>query len=170
MATTTLTVPAKHVDAWRDAVLVELRDDAGWLANGVEEVQRHLFTDRDRIESARLREIEAEPPRLPSIGDVLDAVVEIERDCEILRATFEDTDGELEITGAAEVLGHICETMAHKVLPPRISDATCTAPYTGQVAAEIADVLEALTWAASEASRLHAAWADQFEAEKAARS
>lgn len=170
MATTTLTVPAEHVEVWRDAVLVELRSDAEWLAGNVENAQRKVLADRARIEDAELRKVETEPAHLLDVEDVVTPSVEIQRDCEILRGSFEATDGPLEVTGATQTLGHICETMASKVLPPMISDVTCTTPYSGEVAKEITDVIGTLDWATSEATRLHAVWAEQFQAEKAAKA
>lgn len=168
MATTTLTVPAKHIEAWRDAVLVELRNDAKGLVDNIESAQRTVMEDRSKVERALVIEKKVIEPTPVDLSDVLWPRKAMRQEYEILEASFADVSGDLEVPGDTEALAHICETMASKIVPPKISEATWTSPYSDEVEGEISTVVEALTWAAREASRLQALWAKQFEAEKKA--
>ena len=167
MAEVTLEVPAEHVVAWRDAVLVEMRNDAMALVENVESLQQEILEDRTRIENARLRKEQTDPPKQADLGDVAWPSKTLLQDFDILEDSFTVAAGTLEVTGATDALAHVCETMASKIVPPKITEATWTSPYSEEVENEIAGVVGALTWATTEASRLQALWQEQVGAEKA---
>ncbi len=68
--------------------------------------------------------------------------------------------GELTVRSEdASALSHICETMADKVIGPRLAEAINVSPLDeGQVGSHVRPLIEALPWATEQSAQLEAKW------------
>jgi hypothetical protein len=64
-------------------------------------------------------------------------------------------------------LAHTCEAMASHVVKPRIAASLGCSPFDGDDAEEVAELGQALTWAARTAAGLHGMYADACNGEAA---
>ena len=142
MEATTLRVPAPCGLDFGMAILAELDDCGDWVKDAKEEVERALM---ERPERANLAEGLREPARfLTEQVGLLEQVLDGRAD-----------DGAFDVTAAPDVLAHVCETLARKIIPPRIGEATMVGPMEAESVAQVAALTSKLDWAVTEAVRLH---------------
>jgi hypothetical protein len=141
----TLKVPAKHFAAFKSAVVSEIGTDASWVESGQDELERHRLT-KDHVDA---------PVDLVDIQGAADALGEV---MVVAQQLFAVRRGPVTLSGDRSTFAHMCETMADKIVAPRIADAANTTPYDTETAEEISLLSDALGWATGEAARLHAEW------------
>lgn len=143
----TLKVPARCIKAFQLAVLDEIATDVEAVARDLEE--------RESPEDARAstRNVGADWRLLDQLGTE-----------EIIPVAVRG--GAVEVRSDAETLAHAAETMARKILGPKIAEELHTSPIDGELAVELHQLAEDLAWAIESARLLHG----QADAERAARA
>lgn len=155
MGTATIEVPAGYAEDFRDAVLVEIRTDAERIAEAVDEEQRTIFTDRDKAEQARWRDEEPPEGRGYNGGDIVGSVGSVRDSYALLAPAVAE---EASIEGDTATLMHTFETMADKILAPKLAQAVNVSPINAGQAEAITHLTDEIGWAVGESARLEALW------------
>lgn len=156
MTEVTLTIPAEYVEAYRDAVLIELESDGRRLIDLIHGEQRDLLTNRAEIEEATQRRFDEIPAtRGISPEDILDTHRCTAEDIRLLTEVLCDIEGDLTVTAEIEAVWHSLETLTDKVLVPKLTEA---ANYAPMHVAGLRAMTEAINWAADEYVRIEAVW------------
>ncbi len=153
----TVKVPAEYAEAFRDAVLVEIRQDAGRLASTVEEAQRWRFTESAQRAESRRKGLEVPPCRQFAFDDIEGSTRSIRDDLAVVRQVFGSEEGELEVHGDLEALSYALETMADKVLTPLLTSEINTSPV-GENLEMVTRLTRGIEWAVRESARLNDLW------------
>lgn len=155
MGTTTVKIPAEHAEAFRDAVLVEIRSDGKRVADSVEEEQRAMFT---AASERRMALMKGEDPRKPyefQDGDIMGSMRSLRESFALLEPAIAL---EPEISGDIAALQYAFETVLDKVLAPRLDEELNVSPVDAKQAKVISRLTDAVGWAAGESARLEALW------------
>ena len=82
----------------------------------------------------------------------------LELDAELAFEVGIKDSGAIEIEAFdSDTVAHVCETMAQKVVGPKLDEALLAAPMDGEAAAEVRHLAGSLTWAVDRAEEMHAA-------------
>lgn len=155
MSEATLKVPAEYVEDLRSAAVAEIGMDASWVVSSHEELERHRLKPDHVDKAIDLADVRGASRSVGEVLDIADQLFE--------RATART----LEVRGETSALAHMAETMADKVIAPRIAEETNTSPYNDEAVENIGALTTALGWATGEAARLHAVASAERKAEKA---
>ena len=148
MADATLTVPAEYAEDFRAALVYELAEEAGYVKNERKKLRKARYLDREHASDDGLRM----------------AMGLLERDVALCAQV-----GFLEDTGAIEIpvegvrddlgtLGHVCETVARKIIGPRLAEALDCGPFDEKAAVELRELMERLAWAIDRAAEVNAGY------------
>jgi hypothetical protein len=158
MGEATIEVRAEHLEPLRDAVLYELATNADWVKSAEEEIEHHRITAAVAVKEAARRN-ELEPARLrwdDPLEDVRQSVQCLAEVMELAEQLFTATGAETTtIHGDTAALAHLTESLANKVLAPRVSEAVNVSPLDAGEIEKIQALTDALGWATHEAVRLH---------------
>lgn len=152
----TLKVPAEHFEEFRLAAMAEVGMGGEWVKSAQEELSDRCVTsglggDKD------------------ALADVRCASRHLGEDMAILEQLVPRPHAKgrcIEVHGQPYALAHVAETMARAVVEPRIASEVNISPIDAEFVANLADLTEALGWAAGEAARLHALGAAERKAAK----
>jgi hypothetical protein len=139
MGEVTLKVPAEYVEDLRLATAVELGQDADWVKSASGELVRRSTP----WEAADLADVDASARSLAQGVEVLGQLC----DAGIWRSRA--------IRGEPSSLAHILETLADKILSPRLNSETITTPYDAEAVEKVRELTAELGWAVGESARLH---------------
>ena len=155
MGEVTLKVPAEFAGMFRSAIVAEIGMDADWVKSGHEELCKKRLR-WDHVD---------EPVFITDIQGAVNALAEVLSIAQQAFATKPDKP--LALKGSREAFAHMCETMASKIVSPRIAEETDTTPFDASAKASISGFVKALSWATNEATRLHDEWLAEWRKTKA---
>ena len=137
----TLTVPAEHAEDFRAALVEEVASDAQSVQNDRKELEERMAEGRTDLDIRR--------------ADLRNAIQQLDRDIGLGVLVGLDGEGEIEIRNADPAdLFHVCETMARRVVEPRLRRALEYGPIDSDGArAQLAP----LSWAINRAEELERA-------------
>ena len=142
MTNATLTVPAEHAEDFRTAMLEEIAFDVDWVQGHRKSLDEARAYETDRIDVSQ--------------ADLLAAARELEHDARLFSQVGGAGEGAFEIrTDNAAALAHMCETLASKVLAPKLARAVNTSPIDSDWAPTIRALIASLSWAVDHAAELH---------------
>jgi len=164
MTSTAIEVPAEYAEDFRDAVLIEIARDAGYIKEAAETEQRLILENRQAAAEARMRDHAPPEPRCTDTGDIDGSVSNVCNSWALLGPAWR---GEPKIEAMAEVLMHVFETLADKILAPRLGEVVNVSPIDAEQAQEVTRVTDEIGWAVGESARLEALWQTQHAERKA---
>ncbi len=145
--TTTLTVPAKYADDFRAALVHELAGEARLAKKGRKEYLEAVVEERYGGKKA-------------DDADWRGTLKMLDRDAELYRQAGYEGTGDIEISVEDDlgVVAFACETVARKVVAPRLVDALGCGPFDEDYAVKLRELMERLTWAIDRAAEVNAGY------------
>lgn len=146
-----LTVPAEYVEDFRAAIVSEIDHEA---------VQVESHRKKAAEYEKRGRGAAAETQR-EDMRNSMDLLV---RDAALLALpAHNDRDHRIEVLdqGDAETVAHVLETMAQKIVGPRLAEELGYGPMDGHAAVEVREAIARLSWTVDHAAELHDLAAEQ---------
>jgi hypothetical protein len=156
MGEVTLKVPAEVVDPLREAAVVEIGSTAEWVKSVQEELLRRCATGKATEGAVELADVRGSARCMSEDLDIAEQLF----DAGIWR--------DRTLRGDASAFAHILQTLADKILAPRLNSETFISPYGPQTVEKVAALTSALGWAVGEAARLQELDRRELKAEKAA--
>jgi hypothetical protein len=138
MTEVTLKVPADYVEDLRLAAVVELGQDA----DGLKSVAGELTRRSTPWEAADLVDVHQSARCLGEVVELLDQLL----DPAIWRSAA--------VRGEPSTLAHALETLADKILAPRLNNETFVTPYDAEAVERVRELTAELGWAVGESARL----------------
>ena len=155
MGEATLTVPAAQVERFRLAAMQEVEWDAGWVESTVREAANSILWDKP--DKDRMVDVHG------SVRGLSGAVAVVEQ----LEAAV---SGEaMDVKAESSVLANIAEGMVRHGVAEKFTEVAEVGPFDSEIAEEMRELVEALTWATENAVELHARAVAEFKATEPAR-
>ncbi len=139
----TLTVPADHLEAFREAVVSEVQDNADWVGSMGQELGDRLHNPPSRLSE------DQELADLRSSGRYLHSALELAEQLFPLPAS------EAEVRGQVACLAHVAEAVARNAAGKSAAEKLSCSPIEADALREFRATAATADWGAQAAVALH---------------